>query len=214
MLFYLVTRRPRHTRWVATRTSSATRAPHISWPPRELAQAVLVDAALSISAVLHATRRPCRGTDDRARQRDGARQRGGAPCSCTPLARASQSWKWRHVHARARPRARSRCSTVVASPAGRGAAAEGWTGERQCVSRTDRAGGGGCGGGAPRPHGTNNFQQNPSPPTLLAADLLAAQRGPVPGEGCGRDSSRGQLSTKFDAAQTGCKAAAATDSAR
>ena len=98
-----MTRRPRHTRWVATRTSSATRAPHISWPPRELAQAVLVDAALSISAVLHATRRPCRGTDDRARQRDGARLRGGAPCSCTPLARASQSWKWRHVHARARP---------------------------------------------------------------------------------------------------------------
>ena len=55
-------------------------------------------------------------------------------------------------------------------------------------------------------------QQAQRPPALRAADLLAAQREPVPREVVGSDSSRGQLSPKFDAGQTGCKVATATDS--
>ena len=55
-------------------------------------------------------------------------------------------------------------------------------------------------------------QQAQRPPALRAADLLAAQREPVPGEVVGRDSSRGQPIPKFDAGRAGCKVAAATDS--
>ena len=75
-----------------------------------------------------------------------------------------------------------------------------------------RAGAGGCGGGAPRPHGP----MTPAGPTPARSARSrpppAAQREPVPGEVVGRDSSRGQPSPKFDAGRAGCKVAAATDS--
>ena len=200
MCFYLVTRRPRRTRWAATRTPTAPRVRHTSLDPLESSrrQCWLTRHCRSAPCSMPRVARAGGQTIERGRETAGGREAGHRALAPRSLARRSRGSG--ATCALAHARARSRCSTVVASPAGRGAAAEGWTGERQCGSRTDRAGAGGCGGGAPRPHGTNNFQQNPSPPTLLAADLLAAQRGPVPGEGCGRDSSRGQLSTKFDAA--------------
>ena len=43
------------------------------------------------------------------------------------------------------------------------------------------------------------------PPALRAADLLAAQREPVPWEVVGRDLLRGQLGPMFDAVRTAAK---------
>ena len=136
----------------------------------------------------------------------------GRRAPLAPLrARASASWKRRRV------RARSRCSTVIASPAGRGAAAEG--GPRSWLDScererggSDRAGAGGCGGGAPRLHGPMT-PAGPMPArSARSRPPPAAQREPVPGEVVGRDSLRGQPSPKFDAGRAGCKVAAATDS--
>ena len=77
---------------------------------------------------------------------------------------------------------------------------------------SDRAGSGGCGGGAPRPHGPMT-PAGPMPArSARSRPPPAAQREPVPGEVVGRDSSRGQPSPKFDAGRAGCKVAAATDS--
>ena len=151
------------------------------------------------------------GADDQARQKIVGRE-GGRRVPLAPLhARASASWKRRRV------RARSRCSTVIASPAGRGAAAEG--GPRSWLDScererggSDRAGAGGCGGGAPRPHGPMT-PAGPMPArSARSRPPPAAQREPVPGEVVGRDSLRGQPSPKFDAGRAGCKVAAATDS--
>ena len=76
----------------------------------------------------------------------------------------------------------------------------------------DRAGAGGCGGGAPRPHGPMT-PAGPMPArSARSRPPPAAQREPVPGEVVGRDSLRGQPSPKFDAGRAGCKVAAATDS--
>ena len=77
---------------------------------------------------------------------------------------------------------------------------------------SDRAGAGGCGGGAPRPHGPMT-PAGPMPArSARSRPPPAAQREPVPGEVVGRDSLRGQPSPKFDAGRAGCKVAAATDS--
>ena len=105
----------------------------------------------------------------------------GRRAPLAPLrARASASWKRRRV------RARSRCSTVIASPAGRGAAAEGgprsrldsW--ERECACLEGAAGRERVDAAAAHLGRTAPcIQQGSRPPALLAADLprpLSASR--------------------------------------
>ena len=57
-----------------------------------------------------------------------------------------------------------------------------------------------------RPHKSSRLHARP---LSVQPTLLAVQREPVPGEVVGRDSSREQLSPKFDAGRTGCKVGAA-----
>ena len=125
------------------------------------------------------------GADDQARQKIVGREAGRRAPLAPLRARASASWKRRRV------RARSRCSTVIASPAGRGAAAEGgprsWLDscERECAWR-ERPGGGGWmrrrRTSAARPHDSSRAHARPlcSQPTSPGRSARAGAWG-----GCG-----------------------------